>query len=169
MLDRIFIILYPTFPIGIIVIGAQMKITYKDDYALKAILDLALHYNVELVTTQDMAKRIDAPSKFLEQVLLELKKGGLIESRRGNIGGYKLSKAPGRITVGDVVRLIDGDIGPISCVKDRYSNCAEIHRCVFKGIWQRVSHATSEIIDNVTFEELASQIKAGQEELDYNI
>jgi len=146
-----------------------MKITYKGDYALKAILELALHYNVELVTTQDMAKRIDAPVKFLEQVLLELKKGGLIESRRGNIGGYKLSKAPGRITVGDVVRLIDGNIEPISCAKDKYSNCADIHRCVFKGIWQKVSQATSEIIDNVTFDKLVSQVKAGQEELDYTI
>lgn len=146
-----------------------MRITYKGDYALKAVLDMALHYNLELVTSQDMARRIDAPSKFLEQVLLELKKGGLIESRRGNIGGYRLSKSPDRINIGDVVRLIDGDIEPISCVKDRYSNCGDIHKCVLKRIWQRVSQATSEIIDNVTFEELASQVKAGKEELDYNI
>jgi Rrf2 family transcriptional regulator, cysteine metabolism repressor len=146
-----------------------MKITYKGDYALKAILDLALHYNIELVTTQDMAKHIDAPVKFLEQVLVELKKGGLIESRRGSIGGYKLSKTPKKITIGDVVRLIDGDIEPISCVKDRYSNCADIHKCVFKSIWQKVSQATSEIIDNVTFEELVSKVKAGREELDYVI
>ena len=146
-----------------------MKITYKGDYALKAVLDLAIHYNTELVTGQDMAKRIDAPSKFLEQVLLELKKGGLIESKRGSIGGYKLSKTPDRITVGEVVRLIEGDIEPISCVKDRYSNCADIHRCIFNGIWKKVSKATSDIIDNVTFEELASQVRAGQEKLDYNI
>jgi len=146
-----------------------MKITYKGDYALKAVLDLALNYNVELVTTQDLAKRIDAPSKFLEQVLLELKKGGLIESRRGSIGGYKLSKSPDRITMGDVVRLIDGDIEPISCIKDKYSNCADKGRCVFKGIWKKVSQATSEIIDNVTFEELVSQVKEGHAEPEYII
>lgn len=146
-----------------------MKITYKGDYALKAILDLALHYNVELVTTQDMAKRIDAPAKFLEQVLLELRKAGLIESRRGNIGGYKLSKRPDKITVGDVIRIIDGDIEPISCVSNKYVNCADIHKCVFKKIWQKVSRATSEIVDTVTFEELASQVKAAEEELDYTI
>ena len=63
-----------------------MKITYKGDYALKAVLDLALHYN-EVATSHDLAKRIDAPIKFLEQVLLELRKGGIVQSRRGNIGG----------------------------------------------------------------------------------
>jgi Rrf2 family protein len=146
-----------------------MKITYKGDYALKAVLDLSLHYNIELVTTQEMAKRIDAPVKFLEQVLLELKKSGLIESRRGNIGGYKLSKSPDRIALGDVVRLIDGDIEPISCVKDKYTECADRRRCVFKGIWQRVARATSEIIDNVTFGEIALQFQKGQPEPDYMI
>jgi Rrf2 family transcriptional regulator, cysteine metabolism repressor len=146
-----------------------MKITYKGDYALKAVLDLALHYNRTLVTSQDMAKRIDAPSKFLEQVLLELKKGGLIESRRGSIGGYKLSRTPENITIGDVVRLIDGDIEPISCVKDGYSDCSDIQNCVFKGIWQRVSQEISSIIDNVTFKELASSVKTVQEEIDYII
>jgi Rrf2 family protein len=147
----------------------KMKITYKGDYALKAILDLALHYNVELVTTQDIAKRIDAPAKFLEQVLLELRKAGLIESRRGNIGGYKLSRPPARITLGEVIRLIDGDIEPISCVKDKYTDCADRHRCVFKGIWQKVARVTSEIIDNVTFEDLVAQVTKGCAEPEYII
>ena len=146
-----------------------MKITYKGDYALKAVLDLALHYNAELVTSQDLAKRIDAPSKFLEQVLLELRKGGLIESRRGNIGGYKLSKSPDRISLGEVVRLIDGDIEPISCVKDKYTDCTDRKRCVFKGIWKNVAKATSDIIDNITFEDLASQVKGGHDEPEYII
>ena len=94
-----------------------MKITYKGDYALKAVLDLAVYYGNEAVTINDIAKRIDAPVKFLEQVLLDLKKGGFVESRRGKIGGYLLSKAPGKITVGEVIRFIDGPIEPISCVR----------------------------------------------------
>jgi len=146
-----------------------MKITYKGDYALKAVLDLALHYNTELVTSQDMARHIDAPPKFLEQVLLELKKGGLIESRRGNVGGYKLSRPPAGITIGDVVRLIDGDIEPISCVNERYTNCADRRRCVFRGIWKRVAEAASDIIDNITFEELAARVKKGPAEPEYFI
>ena len=146
-----------------------MRITYKGDYALKAVLDLALHYDRELVTSHDMAERIDAPIKFLEQVLLDLKKGGFVESRRGNIGGYLLSKAPDQITVGEVIRFIEGPIEPISCVKEGYSNCADIHKCVFKKMWQDISRATSDIVDNLTFGKLVSQVNARQQVPVYSI
>ncbi|MFH0732590.1 MAG: Rrf2 family transcriptional regulator [Candidatus Omnitrophota bacterium] len=146
-----------------------MKITFKGDYALKAMLDLALRYNTEIVTAHDLAKRIDAPIKFLEQVLAELKKGGFIESKRGNSGGYLLSRAPELITVGQVVRFIEGPIEPILCVKEGYSNCSDIHKCVFKKMWQDVSRATSDIVDNLTFEKLVSQITDRQKALAYSI
>jgi len=146
-----------------------MRVTYKGDYALKAVLDLALHYEKELVTSHDMAKRIDAPVKFLEQVLLDLKKGGFVESRRGNIGGYLLSKSPARITVGEVIRFIDGPLEPISCVKERYSSCTDIRKCVFRKIWQDVSKAISDIVDNITFEALAFQVNASKQEFAYSI
>ena len=146
-----------------------MKVTYKGDYALKAVLDLALHYDTDLVTSHDMAKRIDAPVKFLEQVLLDLKKGGFVESRRGNIGGYLLSRPPEEITIGDVLRFIDGPSEPISCVKKGYSNCVDIRKCVFKRIWEKVSQATSDIIDNVNFQDLVSQVNSRKEVLMYSI
>ena len=146
-----------------------MRVTYKGDYALKAVLDLALNYDQELVTSHDLAKRIDAPIKFLEQVLLDLKKGGFVESRRGNVGGYLLSRSPARITVGEVIRFIDGPIEPISCVMAKYSNCVDIQKCVFKKIWQEVAQATSDIIDNVTFEQLVTQVNAGKTVLSYSI
>jgi len=140
-----------------------MRITYRGDYALKAVLELALNYDKVVVTSRDLAKRIDTPVKFLEQVLLDLRKGGFIESRRGNVGGYLLSKAPANITVGDVIRHIDGPIEPIACIREGYSNCADIDRCVFKKMWQKVSEATSDIIDKVTFEDLVSQVNASRQ------
>jgi Rrf2 family transcriptional regulator, cysteine metabolism repressor len=146
-----------------------MKITFKGDYALKAVLDLALHYDLELVTAGDLAQRIDAPIKFLEQVLLDLKKGGFVESRRGNIGGYLLSRAPSQITVGEVIRFIEGSIEPISCVKDGYSNCSDIHKCVFKKMWQDIARATSDIVDNLTFAELVLQVAQRHQALAYSI
>ena len=146
-----------------------MKVTFKGDYALKAVLDLALHYNLELVTAGDLAQRIDAPIKFLEQVLMDLKKGGFVESRRGNIGGYLLSRAPAEITVGEVIRFIEGPIEPISCVKDGYSNCSDIHNCVFKKMWQDIAAATSDIVDNLTFEELVAQVTDRQRAPAYSI
>lgn len=146
-----------------------MRITYKGDYALKALLDLTLHYEQKISTINDVAKRIDAPVKFLEQVLLDLKKGGFVESRRGNVGGYQLAKDPADITIGEVVRFIDGPIEPIACVEKGYSNCVDLNKCVFKNIWKKVVRATSDIIDNVNFADLAGQISAKQEALVYSI
>jgi Rrf2 family cysteine metabolism transcriptional repressor len=147
-----------------------MKITYKCDYALKAVLDLSVHYQGgEPVTIHCLASRIDAPVKFLERILSELKHGGLVESKRGRIGGYMLAKAPHQIKIGDVVRLIEGPIEPISCVKPFYSDCRETYQCVFRKIWQDVSRATSEIIDGVDFEKLASEANPAKEALHYII
>lgn len=146
-----------------------MKITYKGDYALKALLDLALHYDQGVSTINDVAKRIDAPVKFLEQVLLDLKKGGFVESKRGNIGGYQLSKDPSDITIGQVVRYIDGPIEPIACAEKGYSNCSDLAGCLFKGIWQKVANATSNIIDDVTFRDLVDQINTKKEVFAYSI
>jgi Rrf2 family protein len=133
-----------------------MRITYKGDYALKAILDLALHYG-NLVTINDLAKRADIPIKFLEQVLLDLKRGGFVESKRGKIGGYFLAKHPSQIKIGQVIRFIDGPIEPIVCVDHKYSGCKDIYKCVFRKVWQEVSKATSSIVDNITFADLAGQ------------
>lgn len=146
-----------------------MRVTYKGDYALKAVLDLALNYGKDVVTIHEMAEHIDAPIKFLEQVLLDLKKGGFVESKRGNVGGYMLSRPPDKITVGEVIRFIDGPVEPISCVRQGYSNCSDLYKCAFRKIWQDVSQATSDIIDKVTFETLVSEISARQQVLTYSI
>ena len=146
-----------------------MKVTFKGDYALKAVLDLAIHYGKDPVTIHDIAKRIDAPVKFLEQVLLNLKRGGFIESRRGKVGGYLLARAPSTITVGDVVRYMDGPLEPIACVKEGYAECGDAYTCVFRGIWQKVYQATAQIVDAVTFEELARRAQKGREEPSYSI
>jgi Rrf2 family protein len=146
-----------------------MRVTHRGDYALKAVLDLALNYGKDVVTIHELAEHIDAPIKFLEQVLLDLKKGGFVESRRGNIGGYFLSKAPALITIGDVVRFIDGPIEPISCTRENYSKCGDVQKCVFRKVWQNVTKATADIIDNITFEALAFEVNMAQQIPTYSI
>lgn len=146
-----------------------MRVTYRGDYALKAILDLALNYGKDVVTIHELAAHIDAPIKFLEQVLLDLKKGGFVESRRGNIGGYLLSRAPGKITVGEVIRFIDGPIEPISCARGGYTKCGDVQKCVFRKVWQDVTKATTDIIDNITFEALAFEVNMAQQIPTYSI
>ena len=147
-----------------------MKITYKGDYALKAMLDLALHYEQGgVVTIHDLAKRADIPIKFLEQVLLDLKRGGFVESRRGKIGGYYLAKPPASIKVGEIIRYIDGPTEPIACTEKEYAGCKDIYKCVFRSIWQDVAKATSEIVDNITFENLVNRIKIQTMSVAYQI
>ncbi len=146
-----------------------MKITYKGDYALKVILDLAVNYGDGLVTIHELAKRLDIPIKFLEQILLDLKKGGFVESRRGKIGGYLLAKPPEQIKLGQVIRFIEGPIEPIACVERNYSGCSDVYKCIFRKIWQDVAEATSHIIDEISFEDLANQVKLLKKKLVYAI
>ena len=146
-----------------------MRVTYKGDYAMKTILDLSLHYGNIPVTIHDLAKRADIPIKFLEQILLDLKRGGFVESRRGKIGGYLLARPPAKIKLGDVVRFIDGPIEPIACTEKGYSGCSDIYRCVFKRIWKEVADATSSVVDNVTFEDLVNRARAQKETVSYHI
>jgi Rrf2 family protein len=136
-----------------------MRITYKGDYALKTTLDLAIHYGNSPITIHDLAKRADMPIKFLEQILLDLKRGGFVESRRGKVGGYLLAKPPSQIKLGEVIRFIDGPIEPIACVDKKYKGCNDINRCVFRSIWHKITENTSGIINNITFEELAKKTK----------
>jgi Rrf2 family protein len=146
-----------------------MRITYRGDYALKTILDLALHYGNSPVTIHELAKRADIPIKFLEQILLDLKRGGFVESRRGKIGGYLLAKAPSEIKLGEVIRFVDGPIEPIACTEKKYSGCNDLYKCVFRKIWQEVANATSKIIDNITFEYLIKKIKVSEGRFIYQI
>ncbi|MEI8176097.1 MAG: Rrf2 family transcriptional regulator [Candidatus Omnitrophota bacterium] len=145
-----------------------MKITYKGDYALKAILDLAIN-DGEIVTIHELARRADIPIKFLEQVLLELKKGGFVASKRGKQGGYRLAQKPSHIKVGDVVRFIEGPIEPIACLEDGYRGCNDVYRCIFRKIWKDVAHVTAGVIDKVNFETLATEAKGRTNTLSYQI
>ena len=136
-----------------------MKVTYKGDYSLKAMLSLALHYNKGVLPIQELAKKGDIPFKFLEQILLTLKNGGFVGSKRGVDGGYFLARPPETITVGEVIRFIEGPIEPVTCAnKDSYEKCKDFPYCVFKDIWNQVYMATSLVVDTVTFAELVRRV-----------
>jgi Rrf2 family protein len=148
-----------------------MKISYKGDYALKALLELALNYEGEKVILKinQLAKKLDIPLKFLEAVLLTLKKGSFVKSKRGKDGGYYLARPPAAITLGEVVRYIEGPVEPIACVDDRYKGCKDLKDCAFRKVWQQTAKAISDVIDNVTLETLAAESKKRKEILNYFI
>ena len=132
-----------------------MRISYKGDYALKAILELSVrHGSGEAVSINEIAASGDMPENFLEQILLSLKNGGFVKSKRGVKGGFFLARSPKDITVGDVIRFIEGPTEPISCVEEGYKGCKDIKSCIFRGVWKDVGQAISLVIDTLTFEEL---------------
>ncbi|MFA4889613.1 MAG: Rrf2 family transcriptional regulator [Candidatus Omnitrophota bacterium] len=146
-----------------------MKITYKGDYGLKTILSLSLNYGQGYLTIHQIAQRLDIPVKFLEQILLDLKRGGFVQSRRGRVGGYILARPPAKIRLGEVIRFIEGPLSPIACVDAHYKGCRDVGDCVFKDIWKQVAKATEKIIDSLSFEALAKKTKAPRTGLVYQI
>ena len=144
-----------------------MRITYKGDYALKTILDLALHYGESAVAIHGLAKRADIPVKFLEQILLSLKRAGLVASSRGMKGGYTLIKSPDEITLGQVIRILDGPLAPIGCVsKTAYQKCgdcpyAEHAQCPLQHVMGTVRDAIAGILDHYTLDDFVSGHRKG--------
>ena len=145
-----------------------MNITYKGDYALKAVLELSMEYG-KILTIGELAKRLDIPVKFLEQVLLLLKRGGFVSSLRGKVGGYILAKVPSKINVGEVISFIDGPIEPIGCVKKGYSECKDVSSCVLREVFQDVNRATMKIVENVSFAQLSDKVRASKQSYVYSI
>ncbi len=146
-----------------------MRITYKGDYALKTLLNLAQHYGERPISISDLAERADIPIKFLEQILLDLKRGGFVDSRRGKVGGYLLARHPGKIKLGEVIRFVDGPIEPVACVNAKYKGCNDIGRCVFRSIWRKIHDSTSHIVDQISFEELVKRAGTNSVKYDYQI
>lgn len=135
-----------------------MKISYKDDYALKVILDLARRYPDEIVRIEELSQRQDIPRKFLEQILLMLKNGGFVQSKRGPKGGYYLARNPEEIFLGEVVRYMSGSVHPIACIDPAINqHCDFRPRCAFASIWLKVGDRISEVIDPVSFAHLVEQ------------
>ena len=124
-----------------------MNISVKGEYALQAILDLASQKAGEPVKIAHIARRQKIPQKFLELILASLKQGGFVESRRGAEGGYLLARQPESVTVGEVLRFVEGT-GPDQGKPRRREETP------FTGTWQQVDRATSEILDKTTFADI---------------
>lgn len=132
-----------------------MRVTAKGEYATQAVLHLSLHYP-EVVTIHEIAERHHIPLKYLEQILLELKHGGILESRRGVRGGYTLARAPEEISVGQVLRIVDGAFAESSCIHNEAMGgvCVEGQSCGLKQVWRDVQASVERILFDTSFEEV---------------
>jgi len=132
-----------------------MKLSTKGRYGLRAILVIAQNQEEGPVTIQTIAQRQDLSSRYLEQLLIPLKQAGLVKSVRGSQGGYVLGRVPGKITVGDVIRVLEGPIAPVECVNElNPDDCDRADYCVTKKIWSRLRDAMVEVLDSYTLEDL---------------
>lgn len=140
-----------------------MRVSTKGDYATRAMQDLALHYEEGPIQIEEIARRQHLPARYLEQILLSLKRAGFVESKRGVSGGYYLAKPPGEITVGAVIRAMEGPIIPIFCVDSGPREiCIEEPYCSLRDIWVDVRDAVTKIVDRTTLEDLCRQIRVTQ-------
>ncbi|MBN1823495.1 MAG: Rrf2 family transcriptional regulator [Endomicrobiales bacterium] len=149
-----------------------MKISFKGDYALKIILDLALTYGQRITPIKEISRRQDIPEKFLEQIITTLKGAGYIKTVRGPKGGVFLAKHPSKVTLGDIIRLMEGPTSPVTCVsRSAHARCTFEKQCVFKSVWEDVRDRINDVVDNTTFQDMAE--KAGKmnipDVLDYAI
>jgi Rrf2 family cysteine metabolism transcriptional repressor len=135
-----------------------MKMSRKGEYALRAMIFLSLNYGLGPVRIQEIAERERIPKKFLEQILLELKNAGLLESRRGAGGGYRLIKSPKEVTLAQVVRIIDGPLAPVGCVSQlAHVRCPQQASCGLYGVMLDVRNAIANVLEGVTFADICKR------------
>lgn len=143
-----------------------MKLSKRGEYGLKAMIDLASQDEPTAVTQiKDIAARQQIPVKFLEQILLTLKNAGLLRSRAGVGGGYYLAKAPAEITLGQVVRTLDGPLAPISCVSQMaYERCVcdDEATCGLRLTMLDVRNAIADILDQTTLADVSTRVEKAQ-------
>src|SRR2546425_1815205 len=144
-----------------------MKLSVRGEYALRALIVLGLNYQQPVVRIQTISQLQNIPKRFLEQILNDLKSAGLLESRRGVGGGYRLRVPPDRITLAEVIRHIEGPLAPVSCVSERYyerCSCPNEQMCGIRSVMKEVRDAIAKILTDVTVAQLCDRVKKLQGE-----
>ncbi len=139
-----------------------MKFGVGVDYSLKALLVLAERYpSVQPLQVEAIATAQGIPENYLRRLLISLKRGGLVLSQKGPSGGYILARPPSRITMADVVELIEGDYVPVECLEEgANSPCRRDQTCAMRDVWRQVRDQVNSILRSTTLEMLASKRKA---------
>jgi len=154
-------------------------ISKRTQYGLKAMLALGRKYREGPVLIGTLAREEVIPVKFLEAILLDLKSRGLLESKMGRKGGYHLSRPPSAVTIGSIIRIIEGPLAPLPCASETAfracEECQDVENCGTRIIMRRVRDAISDVLDRTTLADLIRQVDSGRadgaaaEVLMYNI
>jgi len=147
-----------------------MKLSTKGRYGARLMLDLAVHHGKGQVLLKDIAKRQEISEKYLGHLMPPLKAVGLINSSRGAHGGYSLNKSPKKITLGQIVRAVEGDMSIVECVSSP-DVCDRVDFCVTRDIWNEISKKVADVLDSVTLQDMVAKHnkKLKSKTLTYNI
>ena len=113
-------------------------VSTKGRYALRVLIDLAEQDSNEYIPLKDIAERQDISKKYLEIIAKDLVKGGIIEGASGKKGGYRLKKRPDEISVGEIIKIMEGSIAPVACLSDNAEECPRRNICKTVGMWEEL-------------------------------
>lgn len=131
-----------------------MNVTSKGRYALRVMLDLAQHTEDGYISLKTIADRQGYSMKYLEMIVGSLKKAALVDSTRGKDGGYKLCRAPGEYTVGEILRSIEDNLAPVACIKSGSIDCEHAGECMTVPMWKELDDITNAYLDTVSLADL---------------
>ena len=131
-----------------------MKISTKGRYVLRMLLDLAEHRGEGYIALKDIAKRQGISKKYLEQIIPLLNNTDILVASRGYQGGYMLAKSPDMYTVGDILRITEGSIAPVSCLEGGSSVCDRDNQCMTLYVWEGLEKVIAEYLDSITLQDI---------------
>ena len=143
-----------------------MRISTRGRYGLKAVVDIAHHAKtVRCVSLKDVAKRQGISENYLEQIIAPLKRAGVVNAVRGAGGGYYLSRQAEKVTVGEVLRVLEGTLAPAECVLDEEAGCGEsdCSGCAVRSVWSRLFESINEVVDSATIADLVANYESESE------
>ena len=143
-----------------------MKISTKGRYGLRALIDIAQYSEIEPVPLSSISARQDISERYLEQLMALLKRAGLIKSIRGAGGGYVLAKDVSEISVGDVLRALEGNLEPVECAAfHEEESCEAAGGCVTKYVWKKINESINRTVDEIDLMQLVEESKQIQQNL----
>jgi Rrf2 family protein len=127
-----------------------MRFSTRSEYALRAVIELAQNGNEASLSVSTIAQRTGIPHQYLEQLIHHLRRGGLVTAFRGVKGGYRLSRKPGEISIGEILRCMEGDLAPYKCPVVGPYTCPRAATCLGKNVWSEIASAVNRTVDGMT-------------------
>ena len=134
-----------------------MRLSTRGRYGLKAMYQLAMHYGEGPIPLKQIADKENLSENYLEQLVSQLRKEGLLTSVRGAQGGYMLSMPPEEITVGNVLRVLEGNLAPADCIIEEDYGCENEENCVTKLVWIKIKDSIDEVVDSITLQDMIDE------------